>query len=387
MFLSLVKKIVKSIALVPTVLALSFLALAIVLTQLHIDYGKISSIAFMVIDDKQSVQTIFAFIIGGIFTLTVFSYTMVMNVLNRNINNYSPRLIPLLLSEKHHQIILGFTSGTIIFCLALSIELNNITNEYFPEIAASLGVIFTIACVLLFIYFIHSVSQSIHINHILRTVYERTKNSLLERSRNTADFKATTDTKGFGSAQTTGNIGYFHTYDISRLNSFAINEGLKLRMERIPGSFIHTHENLITSSNELTDKQKSKLHRLLAVDLEVPLDVPEIGFKHLVEVAVKASSPAINDPGTAKSCIDYLTELFIVRIQQCNISAWMEDPKGQLIIHHQENGTLLELCYREMWCYMKDDYLLPKILKQSLQTIAARTDFDIQGILPQTSLV
>ncbi len=85
-----------------------------------------------------------------------------MNVLNRNINNYSPRLIPMLLNQKHHQIILGFTSGTIIYAMTLAVAINSPNVKYFPGIAASIGVLFGILSVLLFIYFIHSVSQSIH---------------------------------------------------------------------------------------------------------------------------------------------------------------------------------------------------------------------------------
>ena len=371
MVLSLVKKIFNSIALVPSLLALSFLALAIILTKLDLDYGRYGITRFLIIDKKEDIQAILAFVIGGIFTLTVFSYTMVMNVLNRSINNYSPRLVPLLLTEKHHQIILGVSSGTILYCLTLSIDLYN----------TAIAIILTIGCVLLFIYFIHTVSQSIHVNYILYKVYERTKSSLEKKSKSLSNFNITDNSPKDAFAHAHGSVGYLHSYDIPKLESFALKQELKLRIEKVPGSFVYSHENLVTCDKELNKKLKLKLERFLAIDKEVPLDVPEIGFKHLVEVAVKAASPAINDPGTSKSCIDYLTELFIIRIQKCKVSEWMENTKAQLLIRNLGNRELLENCYREMYGYMKNDALLPKVLERSLKTINEQTGIDVKDML------
>ena len=55
-----------------------------------------------------------AAVIGGVFTLTIFSYTMVMDVMNRSIVSYSPRLLPLILSRRYHQVMLGFSVALTI---------------------------------------------------------------------------------------------------------------------------------------------------------------------------------------------------------------------------------------------------------------------------------
>ncbi len=176
--LAYLKRLYKSIALLPSIIALCFVVLAILLNLIEIDYAEYSLTDALAVSDKKDSQYIFSFIIGGIFTLTIFSYTMVMNVLNRNINNYSPRLIPLILSERHHQLILGFTSGTILYSMVMSLSLTNDNGAYFPTMAPGLGILFAMACVLLFIYFIHSVSQSIHINYIIDEVYKKAQRDL-----------------------------------------------------------------------------------------------------------------------------------------------------------------------------------------------------------------
>ena len=373
MILSFIKKIANSIALVPTLLALSFLLLAILLISIRLEFKDSDIFNFLVIEEKKDVQSIFAFIIGGIFTLTVFSYTMVMNVLNRNISNYSPRLIPMLLSEKHHQIILGFTSGTIIYCLILSIELNNNSNDYFPGFAASLGIIFSIICVFLFIYFIHSVSQSIHINYILHDVFQRTSKSLQHQAKELEHFKGIEKLEKLPYSYSIKRTGYLHRYDFIKLSNFALKKGCRIHVHKLPGSFVYHDDHLLTSDIEIDNQTKKALEQIFAVDHEVPLDIPEIGFKHLVEVAVKASSPAINDPATSKTCIDYLTQLFIIRMNGKKYAANMKHAKSGIVIRQYENSKLMRDCYKEMYGYMKEDYLLPKILSASIKTIENRT--------------
>ena len=120
--------------------------------------------------------------------------------------------------------------------------------------------------------------------------------------------------------------------------------------------------------------QIKRLRSMFIIDHEVAVDVHEIGFKHFVEVAVKASSPAINDPGTSKSCIDYLTQLFIYRsgppFDQKHISLF----DARICIKQIDNNTLLVKCFVEMYRYMKDDPLLSLTLEKALQTIQNKSN-------------
>ncbi len=311
MILGILKRIYKSIALLPVVIALSFIIVTVLLNQLHIDYSQATGLKWMVIEDAKDSQTIFSFIIGGIFTLTIFSYTMVMNVLNRNINNYSPRLIPLILAERHHQLILGFTSGTIIYAMGMSLSLNNVNNGYFPAIAAGLGIVFSGFCVLLFIYFIHSVSQSIHINYILHEVYKKAVREL-EFEENRTRFFSREDIPELPHEILYSNrAGYLHKLDYTRLHKFCRNKELDLHIVPMVGAFLNQEETLARTSRKLNDEERTELLQLIMLDHTVCGDLFASSIKHLVEVAVKASSPAINDPGTSLGVVDYMTQLLI----------------------------------------------------------------------------
>lgn len=368
--LSTIKRLLQSIALVPSVLALSFLILASLLLIIEVDYKSVSILKAIVIEDKKDIQFILSFIIGGIFTLTIFSYTMVMNVLNRNINNYSPRLIPLLLSEKHHQLILGFTSGTIIYAMVLSINISSPYADRFPNIGAGLGVIFSIVCVFMFIYFIHSVSQSIHINYILKQVAKRSKQNGINQDKTHNKSDEYFEAEKLEYAYKASEEGYLHQPNYSKLLKICDKNSIKLHLQICPGQFVHTDDEIFRHSKLPHEFDLEKIAKCFAIDENVPLDVPTTEFKHLVEVAVKASSPAINDPGTSETAIRYLVQLFIIRKGYSYLN-YDKIKLTELVSRKNiSNQTLYKNCFEEMDHYMKDDPYLSKLLTDAKRKIS-----------------
>ncbi|WP_031429081.1 DUF2254 domain-containing protein [Flavimarina sp. Hel_I_48] len=359
-----IKRILNSIALVPSVLALSFLLLAIILLYCGIDFENAPVLEKISFSTKEDVQSVLAFLIGGVFTLTVFSYTMVMNVLNRNINNYSPRLIPMILGEKHHQLILGITSGTIIYCMVLSIGINAEKLDYFPGIGAPLGIIFGIVCVILFIYFIHSVSQSIHINYIVKEAFIESMGILddLKKKQNALKVMEDPDASKANIVRA-DKAGYLKMPNLNQINHFCLKKEVSVKLLKLPGTFVLKGEALALVWGSFDKATPLRLRTILPVDHNVPLEVPETGFKHLVEIAVKAMSPAINDPGTALTALDYLTQLFLERKQIADFNSYGVG-KHRFFFKIVAFDTLYHYCFMELENYLKEDPMLVEYLKR-----------------------
>jgi uncharacterized membrane protein len=91
-----------------------------------------------------------------------------MVVVNQASTQFTPRIIPNILTDKKNQFILGFYVGSIIYCivLILNIDPSNDSHES-PQIGILLAMIFGIICIALFIYFIHIISLKIHISNII----------------------------------------------------------------------------------------------------------------------------------------------------------------------------------------------------------------------------
>ena len=369
MVLALIKRFTKSISLVTFLIAIAFGICAILLITFN--DGSLTDYPGISITDTDHIKFILSFTIGGLFTLTVFTYTMVMNVLNRSISNYSPRLIPLILHERHHQIILGTTSGTIIYCLILAIFVSSEANENFPPMAGGLAIVFGIFCVLLFIYFIHAVSQSIHVNYILRKSFNNTKRVI----RNLMEMEEmlqmdVSSANEWPYSLSFGECGYLNAIRLDQLLKISASNDIVFSLIKPMGSFILEGEPILKMSRKPDAKLNDKIKRCLAVDREEPIDVLEIGFKHLVEVAVKAASPAINDPGTSLIAIDYLTQLFILRHRIPVFNKVTSKKGGALYFELVEMPKLMDYVFREMETYMNDDPILTERLNNAKQTVS-----------------
>tara|TARA_B100001146_G_C16199305_1_gene443401 strand:- start:1140 stop:2207 length:1068 start_codon:yes stop_codon:yes gene_type:complete len=345
-------------------IALGFGILAIVLVitspSLLNDYPQLA------ISDKDSVKFILTFTIGGIFTLTIFSYTMVMDVLNRSISNYSPRLIPLILKEKHHQIILGVTSGTIIYCMIMAAFVSGKSSDQFPSVAAPLAILMGIFNILLFIYFIHSVSQSIHVNYVLRKSFSNTKNAIYHIKN--LPFEKTCEEKSedfWEQYVSMTQCGYLNKIRIEKLIGISEEHNIQIKLLKKMGSFILENQPVIAVSRQINDSIEQKIKRCISIDRGEPIDVIEVGFKHMVEVGVKASSPAINDPGTSLMSIDYLTQLFLLRKELPEFNTLKSDKGGVLKMDMVSYQKLAETCFLEMETYMKDDPVLKMKISES----------------------
>lgn len=378
--LAYLKRLYKSIALLPSIIALCFVVLAILMNLIEIDYAEYSLTDALAVSDKKDSQYIFSFIIGGIFTLTIFSYTMVMNVLNRNINNYSPRLIPLILSERHHQLILGFTSGTILYSMVMSLSLTNDNGAYFPTMAPGLGILFAMACVLLFIYFIHSVSQSIHINYIIDEVYEKAQRDLRKFKSNEEFFSKYEEQDLEHEITNSGSCGYLHDYNVTQLYKDAKKLNVSLQVVKFKGAFVLENEVYLKSSRELNEDELKKITDHFVIDHTVCSDVFETNVKHLVEVGVKACSPAINDPGTALNAIDFLQQLMINRFKFEDYNCYSQDSSQQRIVFNSiAKKDLFETVYCEMYHYMEDDPVLSQVLNAHIN--------HLQDLFPEQSFI
>lgn len=153
--------------------------------------------------------------------------------------SYFPRLIPLVLHERHHQIILGATSGTIVYCPILSLFISCETKEEFPSIAATLAILFGIVCILHFVYFLHGVSQSIHVNYIVRKSYKKTKRSMLRLLSFKDNFiwevKSDSD---FSHSISFDHYGYRNAIRLEKLHAIASQNDMEIKLLKPMGSFV-----------------------------------------------------------------------------------------------------------------------------------------------------
>ncbi|WP_324023208.1 DUF2254 domain-containing protein [Maribacter sp. BPC-D8] len=320
------------IAFYPTIISLAGLLLAflmIYLEQKNISAYLIDVAPALVIDDTDTAKTILSTLIGGLISLTVFSFSMVMVLLNQASSNFSPRVLPGIISDQKHQIVLGLYIATILYNIFILISIEPTENSYqTPGFSVLLGIILVVVCLAAFIYFIHHISQAIQVGNILTAIHSRTKSEITsiieEQEMNTFEFPNHEHWKKYEITET----GYFYGILNDDLLELCKENSMKVIIQLYKGQFILDGTIGFKTEKPLNNELKKKITSTLLFSNEELIGENYIyGFRQISEIGVKAMSPGINDPGTALNTIDYLTSLFLNLMQKADFEYITDNEK------------------------------------------------------------
>ncbi|MEJ8801792.1 DUF2254 domain-containing protein [Pontibacter sp. H249] len=355
--------IVNSIGFYPTLISFCFALLALVMLYLEtLGISKVlkDDISFVIISNSETARLILSSITTGIISLTVFSFTMVMLVLNQASSNFTPRVIPGLISYKSNQRVMGLYLGTLIYTLIVMV---NVHSDYYgiplPGFSIFLAMCFTILCLGFFVYFIHSISLSIQIESILESIYEVTREKLKNEIKH--DGGVVLERPGAGgqwypvlSSQT----GYLQSMETESVLELCKKYGVVLCFEQPLGNFIINGIPFAKVNKMLPDAEEFRDALFVHLNFyrEERPDVNYLfGFKHITESAIRALSPSLNDPGTAIKAIDYLTDLFVLRMQLTDEKVLCDkDGEGRVIFLQETFEHLMDLCLSPIRLYSKE---------------------------------
>ena len=376
MFFSLLRKLklnfnkgISSIAFYPSIIAVFFILLAFIIlsveqTQDGLYFKEI--IKPVLVNNTDTARTILSTLISGIISLTVFSFTMVMLVLNQASSNYSPRLLPGLISNKKHQIVLGTYIGSFLYCILILISVREYEDpQFFFGLSITLAVLLGILCMVAFIYFIHTISQSIQIQNITETVYQRAVADidkivqLQEQASHTHFVRS--DTSDWQPIYA-NRSGYYQGFDYTNFSKKSLI--LDTEIEIIPHSnqYVYEGQIIIRSKKSVTPDEQLRLQNALSFT----------SFAHdgkgfysemikLMEIAVKAMSPGINDPGTALNAVQYSYKLIHKRLQLTDHYVHTIDHDDQhlrVYTHLVPLSALLQTIFQPIRQYAKNDVSL-----------------------------
>lgn len=389
--------ITSSIAFLPSVISVAFLALAVFM--LYFEASPVSTsiekrLPFAMVRDEESSRIILNIVAGGIISLMVFSFSMVMIVLSQASSNQSPRVIPGLTTVKSHQVVLGIYLGTIIYTLLLLLNFKTGTDGgTTPALAVLLALAFGILCLGLFVYFIHSISKAIQVDNIMNSIFRKAAHALQREEELSCRTKSIRGASVHDMAFTLYNDGngYMRRIRLTDLLEIARQHDLQVEILVEVGAFTVEGTPLMRLTAD-PHKDAALVKQLLECfelsEEEVVMEDYEQGVKQLTEIALKALSPGINDPGTATKAIDFLTILFIYKMQSEGRNCLLDEEHKLRVI--EKNVPLDELLHRYLSpirTYGKSDLHINLRLLRCLQNMLnQRNSHDCEAVIAKHAL-
>lgn len=357
-------KLESKIAFYPTLFSIGGLLFAFFMSYLEskgVSRYLIEHAPSLVVNNTETARSLLTTFIAGLISIMVFSFSMVMILLNQASSNYSPRVLPGLISNPRHQFILGIYNASLLYCIFTLVGIEPTTDKYqMPGFSVLVGIIGMTLCLGAFIYFIHSISQEIQINIILDRIFKQGKERLLEliekENVRVSDFPNTDSWKKLRSKDS----GYFQDVSIEALADFNKEHHVRFNIMPLKGAYLKKNDVLLAYEKNLDDEKIDELYGMFYFSRSELIENNYVlAFKQITEVAIKSMSPGINDPGTAINAIDYLTELFFIRLRKSNDSFHLNDKEQPIIkINSVHFDQLLFNTMAALRTYCKHDIIM-----------------------------
>jgi uncharacterized membrane protein len=238
-------------------------------------------------------------------------------------------------------------------------------------------------CVSWLLYFIHHISRAISVNHIIDRIAAETEaviDSLMPwpRTENRLTNSQVLDCSSWLAAVTNDSSGYIRFVDVKRLASLAKRYRVQVHLLRRVGHFVPAGIPLLVVSkrDRLTADTIAEFRGTFDIGPTRTLqqDV-EFGILQIVDIALKAISPAVNDPTTAIGCVDQLSRILIHYLSKDPPDSLLFDPPGvvRVSIPWADFGRLLDDAFEQIRFYAKADQAVSLRLLRALTDLAITT--------------
>ncbi len=333
---------------VPAVMAClaSALAFSTVDADKAIAEGRLPRLAWIYSGGAEGASLLLGTVAGSMIAIagTVFSMTLV--ALSLASSQLGPRLLRNFMRDTANQVVLGTFVATFVYCLLVLRTIRRADEAAFvPHLSVSIGVLLAMVSIGVLIYFIHHVSVSIQADEVVARVGKELDDGIdrlypghlgkpaseISQTLNASDLPAAFESEA--RAVAAAEDGYLQVIDADALMAMASQDDLLVRLERRPGHYLVKGRAIamVWPADRVTQTLVDKMNAAFVLgNQRTAAQDAEFSVLQLVEIAVRALSPGINDPFTAIACVDRLGSGLCRLVQRDMPSAARFDSDGRL---------------------------------------------------------
>ncbi|HKD76493.1 MAG TPA: DUF2254 domain-containing protein [Ktedonobacterales bacterium] len=267
--------------------------------------------------DTQVAQVILSAIATSIMTVVSIVFSILLMTLTLASTQFSPRIQISFVRDRSTQSTLGVFLGTFTYCMATLPAARSQPSVFVPVLSVTGAMLLALVSVGWLIFFSHHVSQGISVNNLIDRIARETElviDELMPRPRSRIEPASRQPLDPSHMSILSPQSGYIRFVDVDQLLYLAKSWRIRIHLTRGVGQFIPAGVPLVhVSRQDRMDPMRTE-ELLAAFDVgptrTLQQDV-EFGIIQIVDIALRAISPAINDPSTAISCIDHLSRILI----------------------------------------------------------------------------
>jgi uncharacterized membrane protein len=270
---------------------------------------------------SEGARAVLTTVASSMITVAGVVFSLTLLVLTQASSQFGPRLLVNFMRDRTNQFVLGIFVATFAYALLV---LRVVTagdraagiDAFVPHVSVLTAMALTFFTVGVLVVFFHHIAQSVRVTHVLEDLdqaLQRMLDALPEGDDGEEGVGADAIPPGF--RDDLGVIparqgGYLQSVEVDALVAAAIERDAVVRLLPVVGSFVTRGTPLVevhpaTATDAIADAVHAAI--VLGSDRNPSQDLGFL-FDEFLEIALRALSPSMNDPFTAQSCIDRITQ-------------------------------------------------------------------------------
>jgi len=341
---------------IPSLIALFMSILAVVMVEVSslVDAKALARFPRIFGASADSSRALLSAIAGAMITVAGLTFSLTMVAVTQASSQYTSRILRNFMRDRGNQTVLGLYVGMFAYCILVVRTIRSgDEGQFLPSLAVVLGIALAIGSVAVLLFFVHHIANALQASTIIHRITAETLEAVARAFPASLGEPAghfTLHDAGSGDAvsgdtsptrrreghhdsawRPTGALatGYVQSVDIDRLLALADSLDVVVRLVPAVGDFvIDGHPVAWVAPSRVTghdvppaQSAMRDVARTLTISSYRTVEQDAaFGIRQLVDIALKALSPGINDTTTAITCIDHLGAILVSVVGREDVS-------------------------------------------------------------------
>ncbi|MCV7245814.1 DUF2254 domain-containing protein [Mycobacterium mantenii] len=284
-------------------------------------YGRFRPPSFVISGTADAARQILTSIAASVITVVGIVFSITIVTLTLASTQFGPRMLRNFIRDRGTQLTLGAFVATFVYCIVVLVSIGpGDRGEFVPHISITTAFGLVLIDLAVLIYFIHHIATQIQLPQVIAGIAKDLAQAVAAQSEDQPRSSTRRPAQGpslkelltriesSGGVIRTPKSGYLQFIRHPTLVRIATEADAVIRLPYRPGHFLVEGRELASvwppaAAEQVADylarAQATGPHRTLTQDVA-------FGVDQLVEIAIRALSPAVNDTFTALTCIDWL---------------------------------------------------------------------------------
>lgn len=326
-------------------------------------------------------QVVLAAVVSATVGLTGFVVTVAVLIVQMATGTFSARYMRIFYRDRMLKAVLAMLVGTLTFAYSL---LRRIEQNSVPSLGVTLTGFFLATGVLLFLVFLNRSIHRLRPVAVAALVAQAGRQAFVEALREASrpDAPVYLPDRYIGATPPvlvvrSTRAGAVQAVDLHGLAGFARAEGCLLVVRPAVGDFVPEGAPLfeLYGADGPGEETADRLHSMIILGVERTIEQdPTFAIRVMVDIAIRALSPAVNDPTTAVQILDHLGDMLRL-LGTSSLPATVEGfdlPPTGLIVRTRRWEDVVELAFTEIRQYGGSSVQVVRRLRAILEDLEER---------------